>query len=186
MMVNSTELIQLIITCGAYKADIIKIEDIVLNRDFAKMCEDNKCGIYGKCYMCPPSIGKIDELISKVGTFSGGIIYQTVSEKDNPFSPEKMRQKVRDHMSVSQIIQRRIKTDCDIDFLHLSTGGCCLCDTCAKVTDEPCRFPNDALSSLEAYGIDVFKTLSATSIKDRYGQDTITFFGIILSNDINL
>ena len=29
-------------------------DDIVLNASFRAMCEANSCGVYGRCYTCPP------------------------------------------------------------------------------------------------------------------------------------
>ena len=66
------------------------------------------------------------------------------------------------------------------DTLHLSGGGCGLCPTCAQADGEPCRFPDRALSSLEAYGIDVYNTSKSTELKYVNGPDTVTYFGMIL------
>ena len=68
--------------------------------------------------------------------------------------------------------------DCDV--LHLTCCGCRLCEKCAKVTGEPCRFPEKALPSLEAYGVDVYNTTKDTDLKYINGQNTVTFFGMVL------
>ena len=183
-MLDYSETERIILSCGAFKAERIGIEDVVLNRGFFAMCEENRCGLFDRCYMCPPCIGNIDDLILKVRSYSGGILYQTVLGLDNPTDIEEMLSKTKVHMDISQKIQRMIADAGAEDFLHLSTGGCGLCDICARVTDEPCRYPDKAMSSLEAYGIDVCKTASATSLKYDNGYGTVTFFGIILAKDI--
>ena len=48
------------------------------------------------------------------------------------------------------------------------------------MTDEPCRFPEKALPSLEAYGVDVYNTTKDTDLKYINGQNTVTFFGMVL------
>ena len=40
--------------------------------------------------------------------------------------------------------------------------------------------PEKALSSLEAYGIDVYQTTKDTDLKYINGADTVTYFGIVL------
>ena len=64
--------------------------------------------------------------------------------------------------------------------LHLGAGGCRVCKVCAKKTNEPCRFPELAMRSLEAYGIHVSKLAEAAGMKYINGSDTVTYFGAVL------
>jgi predicted metal-binding protein len=64
--------------------------------------------------------------------------------------------------------------------LHLSAGGCGVCKVCAKRTNEPCRFPEKAITSLEAYGINVSRLAAASDMKYINGQNTVTYFGAVL------
>ena len=51
---------------------------------------------------------------------------------------------------------------------------------CAQLEDAPCRHPEEALTSLEGYGIDVYRTSKATDLKYINGENTVTYFGIVL------
>lgn len=62
-------------------------------------------------------------------------------------------------------------------------GGCRICDTCAKRDNLPCRYPDKALPSLESYGVDVYRTTEPTPLKYINGQNTVTFFGMVLFTD---
>ena len=64
--------------------------------------------------------------------------------------------------------------------LHLSCGGCGLCERCARRDDEPCRFPDKAMASLEAYGVNVYQTTRSTKLKYINGQNTVTYFSLVL------
>ena len=44
----------------------------------------------------------------------------------------------------------------------------------------PCRFPEKAIPSLEAYGINVSRLASAAEMKYINGQNTVTYFGMVL------
>ena len=44
---------------GADHAAVIDASEIVLDARFRTMCEANSCGVYGKCWMCPPDAGEI-------------------------------------------------------------------------------------------------------------------------------
>ena len=87
------------------------------------------------------------------------------------------------HMRVSRKLQEAAAPLLPEDTLHLSCGGCRLCDRCAKLDAQPCRMPQKALSSLEAYGVDVYQTTQNTGLKYVNGPDTVTFFGMILFHD---
>ena len=45
---------------------------------------------------------------------------------------------------------------------------------------EPCRHPDKALASLEGSGVDVYNTTKDTPLKYINGQNTVTFFGMVL------
>jgi predicted metal-binding protein len=51
---------------------------------------------------------------------------------------------------------------------------------CAKRTDEPCRHPDLAMASLEAYGFNVSRLAAAADMKYINGQNTVTYFGAVL------
>ena len=169
---------------GALKATIIQQNSIVLSGEFRKMCESNQCGIYGKCWMCPPDIGEIDGLMETVRSYPRAILYQTVGELEDSFDIEGMTEAKRVHAQVSQKIEEKVQLklgDRETErYLHLTCGGCFLCKTCTVTENKPCRFPQKALSSLEAYGIDVYNTTKDTSLKYINGQNTVTYFGMVL------
>ena len=76
---------------------------------------------------------------------------------------------------------RRKFTDLGLeDCLFLGAGGCRVCSRCAKQDDEPCRHPDLALSSLEAYGINVSVLAPQAGMKYINGVNTVTYFGAVL------
>jgi len=62
------------------------------------------------------------------------------------------------------IINKYIKRQSD-NYLKLTAGECSVCDVCAVVEDEPCRFPDKAISSLEAYCMNVSTLAELCHIK---------------------
>ena len=67
-----------------------------------------------------------------------------------------------------------------MQILHLGAGGCRVCPVCGRRTGEPCRFPEKAIGSLEAYGVNVSLLAEAAGMRYINGQDTVTYFGAIL------
>lgn len=173
-------LVQEAISAGALKAVEVPQEKIVLSEEFRKLCESNQCGVYGRCWMCPPAIGEIEPLMEKVRSYPKGLLYQTVGELEDSFDIEGMFEAKKVHAQVSQKIEAMAKGQMPGKYLHLTCGGCFLCDTCAITKNEPCRFPEKALSSLEGYGVDVYNTVKDTPLKYINGQNTVTYFGLVL------
>ena len=177
------ELMALALACGADKAAVIRGEDVVLSASFRDICRGNGCGMYGRCWMCPPDIGEIGELMARVRTCRHGLLYQTIHPIEDSYDFEGMMEAGAAHNRLVQQIRDHISPDAyGKDFskiLHLGAGGCRVCEVCAKKTGEPCRFPEKALASLEAYGVNVSKLAAAAGMKYINGQNTVTYFGAV-------
>ncbi len=179
-MVDRELLIRTALEAGADKATVIGQEDIETDPKFRELCEANRCGAYDRCYMCPPDCGPAEELIGKLRSYPCALFYQTISKLEDSFDFEGMIAARKEFGKLGQ----RLLDDCGPlvgpDALHLSCGGCGLCETCAKLTGEPCRFPDRALPSLEGYCVNVLGTSKHTDLKYTNGPDTVTYFGMIL------
>ena len=177
---NTERLIGAALDCGASKAVIIDQNSIVLNAAFRDLCRANRCGVYGRCYMCPPQVGPIEELMERIRSFDKGLFYQVICPLEDSFDFEGMTEAKKELVRVSQNLLDALPPLLGEDALHLSGGGCGLCDICASVTGDPCRHPDRALASLESSGIDVYQTTRGTSMKYINGADTVTYFGMVL------
>lgn len=176
----SEQLVQAAMENGAVKAVVIPCEKIVLSSRFREICQGNGCGNYGRCWMCPPFIGEIEELMEEVRGYSYGLLYQTIGLLEDSFDIEGMVEAAKQHALTSQKIEVALSSVLNRKHLHLSCGSCNLCEECAKRKEEPCRHPDKALSSLEGYGVDVYQTTQDTPLRYINGENTVTFFGMIL------
>jgi len=165
---------------GAYKAAVIEANQVETDAVFRDMCRANACGMYGKCYMCPPDAGDIDALMAEVRQYDYALVYQTVSELEDSYDYEGMVKAKRKSYPLAQNIREAFKKLGISRALHLGAGGCGVCEMCAKQTSEPCRAPSLALASLEAYGINVSRLAAAAGMKYTNGQNTVTYFGAVL------
>ncbi|MBR2474506.1 MAG: DUF2284 domain-containing protein [Clostridia bacterium] len=173
-------LIEEVKNLGAYKANVIAVNKISLDRAFRNMCETNACGVYGKCWMCPPDVGDIDMLMAEVGKYDYALVYQTVTELEDSFDFEGMVEAKKSTYPIAQKLRNVFKDMNITNALHLGAGGCGVCEVCSKRTGEPCRFPELAMPSLEAYGVNVSQLAPAAGMKYINGQDTVTYFGAVL------
>lgn len=174
------KLIASALDAGAYKAVMLPVENIVLSEEFRDICKRNQCGKYDKCWVCPPDLPEVEAVMAAVRKYSHALWYQTVSTIEDSFDIEGMLEAGKKHAAVSQRLRETAIPLLPKDFLHLSCGGCRLCQRCAKEDGLPCRMPDKALPSLEGYCVDVYNTTKNTDLKYINGQNTVTFFGMIL------
>ena len=84
-----------ILSAGADRASVIDARLIKTNSTFRDICASNACGMYGKCYMCPPDVGEIDELREKIKRYDHALVYQKVFKLEDSFDFEGMTEAKR-------------------------------------------------------------------------------------------
>ncbi len=172
-----------VLRLGAKSVAVTGVNNISFDTAFRSMCASNACGNYGKSYMCPPDIGEIDDLIREAKTYSQAVVYQTVGLLEDSYDFEGMMEAGRFHNDLAQNVRELFEKNGVKKALHLGAGGCRLCDTCpvcGKKTGDPCRFPDRAMSSLEAYGINVSRLAKQCGMHYINGENTVTYFGAAL------
>ena len=171
---------ELMLSLGADNAAILSRQDIVFDEMFRDICKSNGCGNYGKCYMCPPDVGGIKELIEKARAFDHAVMYQVIYTIEDSFDFEGMQTAGEAFNRCARRIQAAAGGMTNLPRLHLAAGGCRVCETCAKRENLPCRYPGFALASLESYGVDVYRTAAHAGLKYTNGINTVTYFGMLL------
>lgn len=164
------------LACGAFKACVLPTAAITLNAEFRHICETNQCGAYGRYWVCPPDCGDVEKLMDKVRSCDFALLYQTVGTLEDSFDIEGMARAKQDYTRVNQRLLRIFPHAA----MHLGAGGCSLCEHCTRPEGKPCRHPDNALISMEACGIDVYNTVKDTPLKYINGQNTVTYFGMVL------
>ncbi len=169
-------LINIAIEAGAGSAAVVNVRDVVFRPEFRAACEQNTCGKYGRCYMCPPDAGEINTLIAYAKTYREALVFQSIGRLDDSFDIEGMQDSAKRHNALTLSLREKL-APLLASPLVLGAGSCRLCESCAKITDEPCRFPGKSIASLEAYGIDASHLAALAGMKYINGQNTVTYFG---------
>ena len=171
---------QMALDLGAFAASVVSVDEIQTDVAFREMCERNVCGNYGRNWMCPPFAGEIETLISTLRTYDFALVYQTVGQLEDSYDFEGMMEAAAAHNQLMVALRKKVDAMELPRTLHLGAGGCHMCDTCAKVQEQPCRHPDLAVASLETYGVHVSKLAATANMKYINGQDTVTYFGAVL------
>lgn len=164
---------------GAADARVIDTATIPFDPHLRSYCAANACGSYGRNYACPPHVGEPDELIARARSYRRALLFQTVGQLEDSFDIEGMGRAGKRHKDVCHAIFDRLTPQLGRHMV-LTAGGCDRCATCAAVTGEPCRFPDQAVSSLEAYCMNVSQLCGKCGMKYINGANTVTYFAMCL------
>ncbi len=164
---------------GASRAAYLPAGEIPFDASFRDACEQNACGYYNRCWTCPPDCGDVDELIARVRSFSHAVVYQTVWPLEDSFDIDGMHDAATAHNRLTMRVQEKWR-GLEARSMVLGAGACGVCGVCTKPAGEPCRFPERAILSLEACGVDVSTLAARSDLKYINGANTVTYFGILL------
>lgn len=157
----------------------IPSEDIPFSQAVADACKANRCGKYGTCWTCPPGVGHWQEIETKIKSYKNATVFTCKYDLEDSFDFETMTEGNHKTGAILREIISELKSD-NVDFLALGCEGCNLCEKCTY-PDSPCRFPDLAVPSVEACGIDVVKLSKNIGIKYTNGANTVTYFCIVLT-----
>lgn len=158
---------------------IFAAKDLKFLKEVRNMCKTNKCGNYNRIWTCPPACGTLAQSRKKAKEYSWGIILQTTAQMEDEFDGEAIEEaseKQRERFLEYTARLRRAGEE----FLAMGSGGCGGgCQTCTY-PDAPCRFPEKAFTSMEAYGLLVTDVCKSAATPYYYGRNTVTFTSCVL------
>lgn len=177
----STDIFKLLSHPDIFESGFIDCSALPFFEGARAACEANLCGKYGSCWTCPPGVGGLAELEAKAKGYKRGFVFSCKYDLEDSFDFAGMTEvKFKSSRTLKEITETLYANG--VRFLPLGSGGCYLCDSCTY-PDSPCRHPDKAIASLEAYGIFVSELAKKVGINYINGQNTVTYFGLILLED---
>lgn len=178
MPYNIIDLCDIAKKAGFTNSGNLELSSLIFMPEVRDMCRSDLCHSYGKNWCCPPACGAIEDFAAKAKNYSLGILVQTTGATEDEFDYEGMQEISQKHDKNFACMFKKLK-ELDYDIWALSAGPCKRCAICTY-PDAPCRFPNEAYSSMEASGLWVSKVCELSSLPYYYGKNTITFTGCFL------
>ena len=155
--------------------------NIELKPEVRDMCAVNSCGQYGKRWSCPPGCGTLEECGERLKGYSRGILVQTYGDIEDGFDFEAMMEIEQDHKEHFREMHEAFR-EAGVEVLALSAGCCTQCAQCTY-PDEPCRFPDKCVASMEAYGMLVLEVCKKSGLQYYYGADKMAYNSCFLLKD---
>ncbi|MBQ8731754.1 MAG: DUF2284 domain-containing protein [Oscillospiraceae bacterium] len=156
----------------------LKREALIFRAEVRQMCSADRCHAYGKNWCCPPGCGTIEEAAQRVEGYSRGVIVQTVGQLEDEFDFESMQETARIHQERFAKLVAQLKTKWP-EVFPMGAGTCTICKECTY-PEAPCRFPDRAIPSMEAYGLWVSDVCEKSGIPYSYGKNTIAYTSCFL------
>jgi len=142
------------------------------------MCAADRCHSYGKSWMCPPGCGPLEDNVRILADFREGLLVQTTAVLDDPYDYETMM--AAGALQKRRLLDFREKLLADYPGLvALGNGACTVCEECTYPS-KPCCHPDEAVSSMEAFGLVVSDACTENGLGYYYGPGTITYTGCYL------
>jgi predicted metal-binding protein len=180
-MLDASDLVRIALEAKASDAAILETSEIQFHEDFRKACEKNVCRKYDTTWMSPPVIGPISELKQRAMRYRHGLLFQTVHRLVSNFDFKGMMAAAVVHGDIFKDLVERIRKAYPLEkILPLSAGCCNICERCAYLDQEPCRFPDQAVASVEAYGMNVIALQKSAGLPYNNGKGNVTYVGLIL------
>lgn len=117
----------LALKAGASAAAAVAVADINFRREFREACAANSCGRYGACWMCPPAVGDIDEMIARARGYQTALVFQSIGQLEDSYDFEGMEAAGRVHHRLTRALAEKLLPALP-GALVLGAGACGECE----------------------------------------------------------
>ena len=162
-----------------FTAAYIDAADVVQDPSFRKFCEDNLCGKYNANYSCPPDCGTVEEVQERLRSGKRALVLQSIWDIGSYDNKDGIQKSKKTHNAAILRFTETLRQSGHKGFC-LGYGGCPLCDPCKRVNNEPCAHPEQKISCMSAYCIDVAKLAEKCGLEFAWVPEKLFLFGMFV------
>lgn len=178
MYLSENELLELANSEG-FTAANISTALIPVDPQFRKFCEDNLCGKYNANYACPPACGTVKELQQKLLSREHALILTATFAISGYEDKEAISKAKTSHNAAVLRLLKKLRTK-GYDCFASGYNGCPLCSPCKQTQNLPCPHPEDRITCMSAYCIDVAKLARLCNMDFSWDPKKLHLFGMIV------
>ena len=160
-----------------YFYDLLDPSELEFSQRIRWICA-NECPMYGKTWACPPGVGAVESCRGKCMGYSQCLMIATITEVSDIANIEEALATRGDHEELTNLVRDRMG-EMGIRPYILSTEACALCDRCAYLDGEPCRFPEKMHPCVESHGINLIPAMEARGLDFQFGENVVTWFSLL-------
>ena len=141
------------------------------------ICE-NECPMYGKSWACPPGVGTVDCCRQVCMAYDHCLLISSIVEVRDIADMDETLATRPDHEALTEQVRELMKQQ-GVDPFILSTEACTVCDRCAILDGQLCRFPEKMHPCVESHGINVVDVLERRGLDFQFGANVVTWISLL-------
>lgn len=142
------------------------------------ICE-HECPMYGKTWACPPGVGSVECCKAKCLSYENCLMISTIVEVDDISNIEETLATRPQHEAITDQVGELLRQQ-GVEPYILSTEACAICDRCAILDGQPCRFPDKMHPCVESQGINVVPVMESCGMEFQFGCNVVTWISLLL------
>ena len=142
------------------------------------ICE-HECPMYGKTWACPPGVGSVECCKAKCLSYENCLMISTIVEVDDISNIEETLATRPQHEAITDQVGELLRQQ-GVEPYILSPEACAICDRCAILDGQPCRFPDKMHPCVESQGINVVPVMESCGMEFQFGCNVVTWISLLL------
>ena len=142
------------------------------------ICE-HECPMYGKSWACPPAVGTVDTCRQVCMAYDHCLLISSIVEVRDIADMEETLATRPGHEALTEQVAQLLRDQGENPYI-LSTEACSICQRCAILDGQPCRFPEKMHPCVESHGINVVPVLEKLGLDFQFGCNVVTWISLLL------
>ena len=160
-----------------YIYDFLKPEELEFSQRIRWICE-HECPMYGRSWACPPGVGSVEACEGKCMGFENCLMISTITEVRDITDINETLATRPEHEAVTNEVAALMEQQ-GVKPYVLSTEACAICERCAILDGQPCRFPERMHPCVESHGINVVPMLESRGLEFQFGANVVTWISLL-------
>ena len=139
----------------------------------------NECAMYGKSWACPPGVGSVESCKAKCLSYKNCLLVSSIVEVADIADMEETLATRPGHEALTEQVAQLLRDQGEKPYI-LSTEACSICQRCAILDGQPCRFPEKMHPCVESHGITVVPVLEKLGLDFQFGCNVVTWISLLL------
>ncbi len=141
------------------------------------ICE-HECPMYGKTWACPPGVGDVQQCQETCLSYKTCLMIATTTEVDDISNITQTLATRPEHEAITDQVRDILRQEGQNPYV-LSTEACAMCQRCAYLDGQPCRYPEKMHPCVESHGINVVPVMETAGLDFQFGQNVVTWVSLL-------
>lgn len=160
-----------------YIYDFLSPEELEFSQRIRWICQ-HECPMYGRTWACPPGVGSMESCQEKCLSFQNCLMISTITEVTDITNINETLATRPEHEAITNQVADLMRQQGVSPYI-LSTEACSICERCAILDGQPCRFPEKMHPCVESHGINVVPMLESRGLEFQFGANVVTWISLL-------